>query len=90
MAGNNQKWLEIATKKRTLIAGYGWKWLEMAGKGLKWNGLITVFWIQGVWDVKNEGFWIEGFPIGSSKTRFPGIVQTDPVKPGMFCKYFCH
>ena len=47
ITGNGWKWIEIAG-----MAGYGWKWLEIAGHGLKWDGLITVSGIWGVWDMK--------------------------------------
>ena len=41
MAGNSKT-------NMTGIAGCGLKWLEMAGKGLKWDSLITVFNRPGV------------------------------------------
>ena len=37
MAEIGKKWLGM-----TGTAGYGWKWLEIARHGLKWDGLITV------------------------------------------------
>ena len=46
----------------------------MAGNGLKWNGIITVLGIWGVFDLKNGGLDIWGFPFGSGKTRLPGLV----------------
>ena len=44
----------------------------MAGNGLKWDGLITVLGIWGVWDMKIGGIW--GFPIGSGTNKSPGLV----------------
>ena len=35
---------------------HDWTWLEMAGNGLKWDGLITVLGIGGVWDMTIGGF----------------------------------
>ena len=60
--------------------GYGLKLMEMAGKGLKWDGLITVFWVWGVWEIQIGGLGIGGFSIGSGKTRSPGLVWTDLVQ----------
>ena len=44
----------------------GWKWLEIEidGYGLKWDGLITILEIWGVWVMK-----IGGFPIWSGTSR---------------------
>ena len=46
----------------------------MAGNCLKWDGIITVFQIWGDWDMKIGELGIRGFPIGSCKTRSPGLV----------------
>ena len=53
IAGPGYKWLELAA-----IAGYGWKWLDIAGYGLKWNCLITVLVILGVWEFGGNSKWV--------------------------------
>ena len=37
----------------------------MAGHGLKWDSLITVLWIWGVWDMKIGG--LEDFQLGRAQ-----------------------
>ena len=47
---------------------------QVAGNGLKWNGIITVLGIWGVLELKTGGLAIWGFQFGSGKTRSPGLV----------------
>ena len=66
IAGPGYKWLEWLdmagfTKKLLEMAGmarYGWRLLDIAGHGLKWNWLNTVLVILGVWEFGGNSKWV--------------------------------
>ena len=50
-----------------VMAGNGWKWFQMEWSNYSSGDL-------GVRDIKTGGLDIGFFPIGSGKTRYPGLV----------------
>ena len=52
----------------TVLAEYGWTWLEITVFGLTWDGLFTVFGIWGVWDKKIWG--LGGFKTSPAQAGF--------------------
>ena len=52
------------------LTGYGWKWLDISGYGLKWDGLIKVLGIWVVWEMEIWG--LGDFKLGLAQ---PGLLD---------------